>query len=373
MYPPPLRICLECGHPTGDPYCADDGAVTFLSDPPLTTPSRTPVNTMLAGRYRIGKRLGRGAFGAVHEAEHVATRQSLAVKFLVADPAQLNVNVLRRFAREARLTARLVHPNTVRVFDFGQSDSGQLYMVMERIAGQTLSDLVEGREEEGQPCGEREAIDWMVPVLRSLAEAHGHGLVHRDLKPENIMLAEVPFDDPVIKVLDFGIAHVQGSTLTEKGHTVGTPHYMSPEQARGDTLDGRSDLYAIGCLLFRLVTGRTLFLGRSAFEVARKHVHAAPDDIRLHAKSKLSAAICNVVMRALSKHPDDRPATPREFRLLLEACRDGAARISAPPAATKATAATARTRERQAVRRPTKVLPADSSAQTGAVEVKPAR
>ncbi len=217
---------------------------------------------VVAGRYRITGVLGRGGFGAVYAGQHLGTEQPVAIKMMSASVE--DQDAVQRFFREARITAKLTHPNSVRVFDVGRDGDGPLYMVMEMLRGPTLEQLLQGLAERGRPLSEAETIEIAVAVLRSLAEAHAAGLVHRDLKPANIMLHRVPGVADQVKVLDFGCSHTADSNLTTEGTVMGTPGYMSPEQCLGEPVDPRSDLYALGVVLFRCVTLRLPFTDQSA-------------------------------------------------------------------------------------------------------------
>ena len=212
---------------------------------------------------------------------------------------------VRRFQREAEILARLHHPNTVRVLDTGQSADRTLYLVMEHVQGHSLEATLRRRLDDGEVLSEADATAIGLQVLGSLAEAHALGLVHRDVKPANIML-----DDQEgavrAKVLDFGIAQTQESSLTATGKLMGTPTYMSPEQCLGLELDGRSDLYALGAVLYRCVSGRAPFEDPNALTVMFNHVNVPPRDLASVAQTTLSAGFVDVVMRALAKAPDER-------------------------------------------------------------------
>ena len=199
-------------------------------------------------RYKLERQLARGGFGVVWSARHLRTNQQVAIKLLDGDRAALRPGSVDRFLREARITAALRHPNTVRVFDVGGDDASRddpLYLVMEHLRGSTLEDVLFALSTRDIAMSEAAAIDIAMPVLGSLAEAHAAGLVHRDLKPGNIMLSEVVGASPVVKVLDFGCIYMRGSQLTVDGNVFGTPGYMSPEQIRGEPVDARSDLFAL--------------------------------------------------------------------------------------------------------------------------------
>ena len=285
--------------------------------------TRLDTGNIIEGRYRIKGTLGRGGFGAVYEAEHTGTGQMIAIKVMLADLSEHNVQAVRRFYKEAQVTAQLRHPNTVRVFDVGQTSEGALYIAMERLHGPTLEEALREVGSQGTAMTERQALDVAIPILRSLAEAHMMDLVHRDLKPANIMLTEVADEEAVVKVLDFGIARTRDSSLTGQGTALGTPAYMSPEQCMGGKVDGRSDLYSLGVILYRCVTGRTPFDDPNPLTVMYKHAHAPPPDPRQVAKSQLSEGFVVCVLKALAKKADDRFVTARAMRLCLEAVRDG--------------------------------------------------
>jgi len=314
----PKRFCPVCGSQTPEAYCPADGIATFdlsRSDPES---AKFAHGDLVAGRYRIGGLLGRGGFGAVYEAEHAGGLGRLALKTLTL--AEQSIDDVRRFYREAQVTAQLRHNNTVRVFDVGQAESGALYIAMELLQGHTLEHLLKAVAESGGVMIQDEAIGIGIDVCKSLSEAHGRGLVHRDLKPANIMVTEVD-GDRVVKVLDFGIAHVQGSSLTGTGRSLGTPAYMSPEQCLSASLDARSDLYALGAILYRCVVGRPPFTDPNPLSVMFAHANSAPPDLYAAARTPVSDAFVQLVQRALKKGPEERFASARDMRQALEAAR----------------------------------------------------
>lgn len=292
----------------------------------------------IAKRYRVTGVLGNGAFGAVYACEHVGTHQRVAVKMLSVDPDQTDDDVVARFLREARITARLRSYHTVQVFDVGQDDDGPFFMAMELLHGPDLHKLLRGLSKASRTMNERQVVAIGRQMLKSLGEAHRAGLVHRDLKPANIVLADMGDVEPVIKVLDFGIARTEDSSLTAEGKTLGTPAYMSPEQCRGLELDGRSDLYAVGCILFECLTGRRPYLARESWAVIQMHLaEPVPDPREL--RSATSDALAACVMRAMRKDKNTRFADADEMLLALEdalAERPGAA--PPQPAASEAAA-----------------------------------
>lgn len=314
------RYCPSCAQRTAERFCPNDGVATLAEGAPLVDSSELRVGDIIDGRYRLLGELGSGGFGAVFAAEHTGTQQRLAIKILRT--ADAREDEVRRFHQEARITAALNHRNTVRVFDVGQTDKGVLYMAMELLDGETLETLLRGRQAEGLALSEAEAIEVGVPVLKSLEEAHGHRLVHRDLKPANIMLVS-DGDDVVVKVLDFGVARTHDSSLTSTTVALGTPAYMSPEQCEGRQLDGRSDLYAMGVILYRCVTGETPFHHSNPLTLMYQQANAPLPPLQERCAQALSADFIACVERALAKDPDERPANARQMRLALESALTG--------------------------------------------------
>ena len=314
-----MRLCPKCGKKCEEARCPDDGTATlvFAANPESRLAEGTEVN----GRYRIRNMIGQGGFGAVYRATNIATDQDMAIKLLAVSLDSDDSDVIQRFFAEAQVTASLKHPNTIRVFDFGQTEGGALYIAMELLSGRPLNDVLKRRTAEGKSLTEEETIQIGVQVLRSLAEAHTAQLVHRDLKPHNVFLHEVEGDDPVVKVLDFGIAKRLGSNLTGTGKAFGTPSYVSPEQAQNQVLDNRSDLYSLGCVLFQCVTGRPPFDGDDPLAVLLAHVTKTPPDLRQVAATPLSEGFIRVIEKAMAKDPAGRFSSAIEFRQALEATR----------------------------------------------------
>ncbi len=311
-----MRTCLQCGQQTDSLHCPTDGMATVVQG---VTPASAILQegTIFAGRYRIVGVLGRGGMGAVYEAQHTGTGQAVAIKTLLLDNAG-DTSAVRRFFHEARMTAGLQHPNTVRVFDFGQSDEGIFYLAMERLRGETLGDMQLRLDAQARPMTQQEAGRIAIDVLRSLAEAHKAGLVHRDLKPANIYLHDIGTGEHVVKVLDFGIAKSDDTHLTKTGTSIGTPSYMSPEQVMSGIVDGRSDLYALGVILYGCVAGVLPFQADSSYSMMMKHVaEPAPDLNALHLAG-ITSAFAAVVQKALEKKPEDRFADAQGMREALE-------------------------------------------------------
>lgn len=309
---------------------------TPIDAPPLTIYSadtRDLLGKLLDGRYLIEDVLGKGAMGLVLGARHVFLERRVAIKVL--HPTLLMVDEMReRFMREARASSRLDHAGIVSVSDFGVTSESLHYLVMEYLEGEDLYAWTELRPKV--PVDVAASIG--AQIADALAAIHSQGYVHRDLKPENIwvMHAEDPNAPPQVKVLDLGIAAViegvgneSKRRLTQTGHTVGTVHYMSPEQALASDLDGRSDIYSLGCILWELATGECTFEGTSQMAVMMKHMSEKPQ-----APSTLDPAISGwfdaVVLRCLAKKPEERYQTAEEVRDALLA-GIGGRRVAAPP------------------------------------------
>jgi serine/threonine-protein kinase len=263
------------------------------------------IGIVVAERYRILEGLGRGGMGIVYRVEHTRLGKLLAMKLLTGELSR-NREVVRRFKHEALTVSKLSSPNTVQVFDFGTSD-GLTYLVMELVAGHDLARVL--RAEGPMPFSRLGRI--IVQVCNSLAEAHGMGIVHRDMKPENVMLVRADAAVDVAKVLDFGLAKIrEGSDLNEltsQGAIVGTPYYMSPEQVRGDPVDPRSDIYSLGVLMYRALTGHYPFHGATPMAVFTKHLTEQPIAPSERAPAfGIPPAVSTIVLKALEKEPERR-------------------------------------------------------------------
>ncbi|MET2715806.1 protein kinase [Streptomyces harbinensis] len=266
------------------------------------------------GRYRLTHRLGRGGMAEVFAAEDVRLGRTVAVKLLRADLAEDPVSKAR-FTREAQSVAGLNHHAVVAVYDSGEETVGRNvvpYMVMELVEGRTIRELLVGSE----PPTVEQALHIVSGVLEALAYSHQHGIVHRDIKPANVSIT----DSGAVKVMDFGIAralHGAAQTMTQTGMVMGTPQYLSPEQALGKTIDTRSDLYAVGCMLYELLALRPPFVGETPLSVVYQHVQDMPvlvSEVNPQAPPELDG----LVMRSLAKDPDDRFQTAEEMRALVQ-------------------------------------------------------
>jgi len=285
----------------------------------VTEVEQTP---LLGGRYRLGERIGTGGMADVRKGLDVRLGREVAVKVLRPDLAR-DPSFQARFRREAQAAASLNAASIVSVFDTGQDPHGIPYIVMEFIAGRTLRDVVHG---EGRLLPQR-ALEVTADICAALEVAHAAGIVHRDIKPANVMLT--PSGE--VKVMDFGIARAAADTsaATQTASVIGTAAYLSPEQARGDHVDARSDLYSTGCLLFELVSGVPPFTGDSAVAVAYQHVREDPEPPSAY-DGTLPPEVDAVVLKAMEKDPDRRYQTAAEMREDLLRARAGQA-VEAPP------------------------------------------
>jgi serine/threonine-protein kinase len=272
------------------------------------------------GQYVLERKIGEGAMGIVYRATHAMLRRPAAIKLLLKDRA--SEADLVRFEREVQLTSRLVHPNTISIFDYGRTAEGVFYYVMEYLDGLDLQSLVD----QYGPVEPARAIHILAQVSGALAEAHALGLIHRDIKPANIVLTDRPDEPDVVKVVDFGLVRRFGGNLAESAAgdaIIGTPLYMAPETiSQPDTVDGRSDLYAVGAVAYFLLTGRHVFEAASVLEVCSKHMLEAPVPPSQRLGKALPADLEAIVLACLAKNRNTRPASATVLRTTLLACAD---------------------------------------------------
>jgi serine/threonine-protein kinase len=271
------------------------------------------------GRYRLKVRIGRGGSSEVWLAWDDALRRDVALKIL-ARSASSDATAIARFEREAMAASGLQSPHTIRVFDFGASDDGVWFMAMEHLEGVDLATLV---DEIGALPASR-AVRFARQACAALSEAHDAGVVHRDVKPDNLFVCRMGDEADFLKVLDFGIAKIEGAdedaTVTRAGWVQGTPAYMSPEVCNGERADARSDIYSLGAALYFLLTGSPPFTAPTAAAVMMAHVRDLPD--RPSARTPVPADVERVLMRALEKEPAARYQSARELDVALAACTD---------------------------------------------------
>ena len=272
------------------------------------------------GQYVLERKIGEGAMGVVYRATHAMLRRPAAIKLLLKDRA--SEADLVRFEREVQLTSRLVHPNTISIFDYGRTAEGVFYYVMEYLDGLDLQRLVD----RYGPVEPARAIHILAQISGALAEAHALGLIHRDIKPANIVLTERPDEADVVKVVDFGLVKNFGGNLVESAASeafTGTPLYMAPEAiTQPATIDGRSDLYAVGAVAYFLLTGQHVFEAATVFEVCSKHMLQAPVPPSERLGKPLPADLEAIVLACLAKDRGDRPASAAVLRTSLLACAD---------------------------------------------------
>ena len=286
------------------------------------------------GSYRLGELLGRGGMGEVYLATHRMLARPAAIKLIRPEAlagedgtkAQL---ATARFRREAEAAARLKSPHTVQLYDFGVTDEGRLYLVMELLEGLDLDSLV---RRDG-PLTAARVVHILRQVCESLEEAHDAGLVHRDIKPANIHLGRVGREPDFVKVLDFGLVKaVEGtggedSLATIAGMTLGTPAYMAPEMVQSEMIDGRADLYSLGCVAYYLLTGQLVFQGDTAIQTMFMHIQQEPVPPSERTENPIPPALERLILTCLAKQPEDRPASAADLAAGL-AQVDGAGRGS---------------------------------------------
>ncbi|HEY8207245.1 MAG TPA: protein kinase [Myxococcaceae bacterium] len=298
-----MARCLTCDttYPEDVAFCPKDGSA--LGD------------RLLENRYRILSKLGAGGMGTVYVAEHVALGKRVAVKILKEEVSR-DPAMAKRFEQEAVAASRIGQENIVDVTDFGRTPEGSLYFVMEHLEGRTLADLLQ--RERVLPVSR--TCNILAQICEAIEAAHARGIVHRDLKPHNIVLLDRPGRPDFVKVLDFGISKMgwRQEPITEQGAILGTPEYMAPEQASGESVDPRTDVYAIGVMAYELLTGTLPFRGDHSVATMLKHINEAVEPPRkrrpdLGIPEELEVAI----MRALSKKADDRQQTVTQLRLAI--------------------------------------------------------
>jgi len=329
-----MRWCGRCRrrfYEAEASYCPyDGGRLEAPEDPDLAAGDDPLLGTTLLGQFHLVAPIGSGAMGTVYRAWQSGMERQVAVKLLRSDLTH-DQDLRRRFLREARAAARLSHPNIVCVHLVGETEAGVPYLVMEHLDGETLDDLLE-RDESLAP---RRAVTIARQIACALAEAHAGGVVHRDLKPANIILTQRRASGELVKIVDFGIAKVAHSALlnmstrlTREGVVFGTPHYIAPEQAQGVELDGRADIYSLGILLYRMLSGTLPFDG-AAIAVMLAHISKKPAHL-LEVAPDVDRRLAAIVMRCLAKDPRERFADAEGLAAALAALEEEDEEVRAP-------------------------------------------
>lgn len=317
------RACRVCGHVFSGRdarFCPFDGE--SLEAATWDPSGDALLGSVVDGRYEVQSVLGEGGMGTVYRVRHKALERPLALKALRRDLSK-DADLPTRFIQEAKAAAAVEHPNVVQITDFGTLPTGQPYFVMELLEGEALSHII---RDTGRISSSR-AVGIAIQIAEALGAAHAAGVIHRDLKPDNVNVRATGHHD-VVKVLDFGLAKVAGtSRLTRAGMVFGTPHYMSPEQAAGDPSDHRVDIYALGVLLFEMITGRLPFEADSFTGVLAMHMYMEPPSMSALVGAPLGR-IEDITLRCLAKKPAERYATMGD---LLADLDRAAATLSVPP------------------------------------------
>ena len=306
-----MRICPKCRHQGSETRCPQDGMP--MVDPDVWDADDTDRDDVLVGgtidgKYQVEDLIGRGGMGSVWRARHVLMGHHVALKVIRSD-VKGGLTAVQRFYNEARACSRLSHPNTMRVLDFGATDDGNLFMACELLRGMSLDD----RLAIDKRLAPLRAVRIALQVCQSLDEAHSLGIVHRDLKPGNIFLAEVHRKEDFVKVIDFGISKVitgpDAQNLTGTGTMIGTPRYMAPEQVTAAAVDGRTDLYALGIILFESITGESPFQAQTAQQMLMAQLAETPRRLPESIDDReIPLVLRDLVSNLLAKRLEDRPA-----------------------------------------------------------------
>jgi tRNA A-37 threonylcarbamoyl transferase component Bud32 len=315
-------LCPRCSaaNPRGTGFCGRCGA--GLAGTTVAEAQPDPlIGALIDGRFLVTRKLGEGGMGVVYEAEQTAFGRRIALKVL--HPHVTDKILFARFRNEAATASRLDHPNTITVFDFGETETGSLYIAMELVSGASLDAEIR----RGGALEWRRAARIVRQICGSLANAHEKGIVHRDLKPENVMLLRRDTERDFVKVLDFGIAKImeddgtdQRQALTKTGMVLGTPQYMSPEQIRGEKVDARSDIYSTGVIVYQMLTGAPPFSSATPMGLLTKHLTDQPPPFaQMNPTIQVPPELERLVMQMLAKAAVERPQTMREVAERIDA------------------------------------------------------
>jgi serine/threonine-protein kinase len=313
------QSCPVCGRPAARGHAC----VRRPGSRPFGEPPGSLIGKNLGQNYRVIEPVGAGAMGMVYVVEHLALRKRFAAKVLTADLAR-HPEAIARFEVEAHAASRLDHENIVSVVDYGKTDDGCVFIIMELLRGKTL----QARMDQGRLSLD-EVVAVVIQVCRALAAAHAAGIVHRDMKPENVFLTERPGGRTVVKVLDFGISKagengLRDGRITKQGQLLGSPEYMSPEASRGEDVDARADIYAVGIMLYELLCGEVPFRHANYLKILQMHANMPPRPPR-RLSPQLSEELDRLILRALEKSPSRRQASIEELEAELMAALPAAA------------------------------------------------
>jgi eukaryotic-like serine/threonine-protein kinase len=308
---PNVKLCPSCGreYAVDVRFCPDDGSVLRLRDA-----KDTLVGQIVADRYLIHRKIGQGGMGQVYQAEHVRMGQKCAIKVLSRELSN-DVQAVSRFAREATNASRINDIHVAHIYDFGESPEHGVYLAMEYVEGEPLGRVIAATGS----LSDQRTIDIATQVAAALEAAHGEGVVHRDLTPNNIMIARSHDGSDLVKVVDFGIAKATddlGGSLTRTGFVIGTPQYMSPEQLLAEPVDGRSDIYQLGCVMFEMLTGVPPFGSSGGADQITKRLTGAPPR-PIDRKATVGSAMSDIVTKALARPTGERYQTARDLRAAL--------------------------------------------------------
>jgi serine/threonine protein kinase len=289
----------------------------------------TYVQAAIGLRYGNIRKVGAGGMASVFSAYDSVLARPVAIKFLSGKQAVAELTV--RFQQEARLASRLKHPNIVTVLDFGRGNNGALYLVMDLVEGSSLAEFLK----ENGPMPLHQALKVFIQICDALAHAHSHGVMHRDLKPSNIMIADNNDDFRNVRIVDFGLARVvsEDQNITRTGVMIGTPLYASPEQFQAKSIDHRTDIYSLGCLMFETLTGKKPFSGDNQIELFEAHLYSAVPELAKNGYSgDLAEELNKIIAKAMAKNREERYSTVHQLRSELLSLLPEEAQVHFPPA-----------------------------------------
>lgn len=322
-----MKRCPKCQaeYADDDGFCGNDGEALAVVEQVIEAREETKeapgqleetdplIGTLLDGKHRLERHLGSGGMGIVYAARHEIINKQVAIKILNPGP-NCDDTLPERFKQEAEAAARIRHPNIVEVSDFGKTRDGLLYMVMEYVEGESLRELISKQS----PLSPERVVNLGCQICSGIAVAHKAGIVHRDLKPENVLI-EIIDGRETARVLDFGIAKLlDRAGLTRAGDVLGTPDYMSPEQASAQPVDHRSDIYSLGIILYEMLSGQVPFSGPKPRQVLIRHVIEQPRPVAA-LRSDMPEGLARACMRALEKAPDKRQQSAADLAAELSA------------------------------------------------------